>query len=93
TNPFSNGKMLFSSFKSLGVGRITLGAQSLCPSTLKILGRKHGKEDVLRNLGWARDAGISQVQVDLIYGLKAGIRSVLLEDEVRTLVAAGATGI
>jgi oxygen-independent coproporphyrinogen-3 oxidase len=41
----------------------------------------------------ARTAGIGRVQVDLIYGLRPGVRSRSLSDEIGELVAAGATGI
>jgi oxygen-independent coproporphyrinogen-3 oxidase len=93
TNPYTNSGIRFREYAELGIDRVTLGAQSLCPDTLRFLGRKHSPEDVLRSLSAAREAGIGQVQVDLIYGLADGIRGISLREEVARLAAAGATGI
>lgn len=93
TNPFTNAQKLFEGYSKIGLNRITLGAQSLCDRTLARLGRKHSRTDILSNIDWARQAGFAQVQVDLIYGLVKGIRSLSLEEEVKQLIAAGATGI
>jgi oxygen-independent coproporphyrinogen-3 oxidase len=48
---------------------------------------------VLNNLQWAQEAGFSNIQVDLIYGLDPAVRSRAVKDEVLRLVDAGATGI
>ncbi|MCA2959468.1 MAG: radical SAM protein [Silvanigrellales bacterium] len=93
TNPYTNRDSRFEGYARLGVDRITLGAQSLDNTTLAFLGRKHTALDVLRSLEQARAAGIKQAQVDLIYGLVAGVRKRSLTDEIRSLAAAGATGI
>ncbi len=93
TNPFMNGQKKFQDYSSLGVNRVTIGAQSLCPQTLDVLGRKHSPEAVIDSVRWASQSGISDVQVDLIYGLKKQIRTVNIDAEIRTLAQAGATGI
>ena len=93
TNPYTNYEKNFSDYKNAGFTRLTLGAQSLCPQTLKTLGRKHTPQDVLKNLHWAKNAGFDNIQVDLIYGLKKDLRTIHVEDEIRTLKENGATGI
>ena len=92
TNPLMNSERLLEGWIDVGINRLTLGAQSLCPRILGILGRKHTPDLVLENLGTARRCGMKQVQVDLIYGLRPGTRSHSLDDEVTKLVDAGATG-
>ena len=54
---------------SLGVNRISMGAQSFDRSELAILERHHEPEDVPRSLQIVRSAGISRVNLDLIYGV------------------------
>ena len=93
TNPFTNSQKQLSGYRAAGFNRLTLGAQSLCPKTLELLGRKHTPQTVLENIRWAKQAGFEQVQVDLIYGLEKGLRTTQLESEIKTLVAEGATGI
>lgn len=93
TNPFTNNQAKLFSYQKMGFNRITLGAQSLCAQTLSLLGRKHTPQDVLQNLEWARAAGFENVQADLIYGLKAGVRTQRVRDEIHALVQAGASGI
>jgi oxygen-independent coproporphyrinogen-3 oxidase len=93
TNPFTNTSEALKHYKALGFDRLTLGAQSLCDTTLTFLGRKHTRKDILSTLKAAREAGFSNLQVDLIYGLKEGIRTISLEEELRILLDEGATGI
>ena len=93
TNPFTNRPNFFKDYKSVGIHRVTLGVQSLCSQALVFLGRKHTAQDVERNIKGLRDAGITNIQVDLIYGLKPGTRTTLLHEEIRTLLLWGATGI
>ncbi len=92
TNPFTNRQNFIADYQAIGFNRVTLGAQSLCSATLKTLGRKHMPKDIINNIKWLREAGIEQIQVDLIYGLQEK-RSLSITDEVKTLIDAGATGI
>jgi oxygen-independent coproporphyrinogen-3 oxidase len=92
TNPFTNAQSALKAFAELGVNRITLGAQSMNQNVLSYLGRKHTTEQVLSNLNYALDAGIEQVQVDLIFGLRQLSEKRTISQEIETLAAAGATG-
>ncbi len=52
-----------------GVNRVSLGAQSFDPSELRTLDRTHAPADVGRTVRICRAAGISQVSLDLIFGI------------------------
>ena len=53
----------------LGVNRLTLGIQSLDDEALRILGRKHRRSQALAALDAARAGGITNLCVDLIFGV------------------------
>ena len=70
-NPESFTSELASDWKSSGVSRISLGAQSFHENVLRWMGRMHGPDGPGRALTAARDAGIDDVSIDLIFGLPA----------------------
>lgn len=53
----------------LGVNRLSIGIQSLHDEVLALFGRVHSAEDGLRAFGAAREAGATNVNVDLIYAI------------------------
>jgi putative oxygen-independent coproporphyrinogen III oxidase len=55
-----------------GVGRVSIGVQSLDPKRLSFLGRLHGPEGGLRAIDDARRAGMPRVSGDLIFGVAGG---------------------
>ncbi len=55
--------------KQAGVDRICVNPQSMNDSTLKLIGRNHNQEGVVRSIEWVREAGIRQINMDLIVGL------------------------
>jgi oxygen-independent coproporphyrinogen III oxidase len=67
-----------------GIGRLSIGAQSLDRPELRRLGRRHRPEDVGEAVAAARDAGIGSVSLDLLYDLPGGA----LETWAATLDAA-----
>ena len=54
-------------FVAAGVTRVSIGAQSLQPTELRRLGRRHTPADVVETIGLARAAGARSVSVDLLY--------------------------
>lgn len=54
--------------RAAGVTRLSLGAQSFSPGTLAALGRIHTPGQVRDAVAMARDAGIPEVSLDLMYG-------------------------
>lgn len=93
TNPLTNYERRLNEYFQLGFNRITLGAQSLCQSVLNFLGRKHTSKNILDNINWACKAGFKNIQVDLIYGLKNGIRTIPIQNEIELIYEAGCSGI
>lgn len=66
-------RLLFSqqttTLKSLGFSKISFGVQDLTPSVLQNVGRTQTYEQVKNAVLMAKEAGIEQVFVDMIYGL------------------------
>ena len=55
--------------RAIGVNRLSLGMQSAHPDDLRVLERQHSLEDVLQAVSWARKAGFSNINLDLIFGI------------------------
>ncbi|HXF06765.1 MAG TPA: radical SAM family heme chaperone HemW [Blastocatellia bacterium] len=56
-------------YASAGVNRVSVGAQSFHDEELKMLGRIHTVEEVHRSVDVLRDAGIENINLDVIAGL------------------------
>ena len=54
---------------SMGINRISLGAQSFSDSELKTLGRLHSSKDTLLAYSHFENAGITNISLDLMYAL------------------------
>lgn len=67
-NPESLDKHKASALKALGVNRLSVGVQSLEPSTLSFFERPHGPEEALAALEVARDGGFKSFSADVIHG-------------------------
>lgn len=52
-----------------GVNRLSFGVQSFDPQLLKQLGRIHDVDDVFRSLELAKSMGLSNISIDLMFGL------------------------
>lgn len=50
-----------------GVTRVSVGAQSFDPGELRMLGRRHGPDDIGATVAAARAAGAASVSLDLLY--------------------------
>lgn len=66
-NPEDASSERFGVWSRAGVNRVSLGAQSMVPSVLEGLGRRHGTDSVEDAVSMAKEAGFS-VSVDLIFG-------------------------
>ena len=67
-NPDSVDAAKLRDYAAAGVNRVSFGVQSMRAHVLAALGRTHDPANVDRAVGWARDAGIGRVNLDLIYG-------------------------
>jgi len=68
-NPDDVSLDLLRGLRDLGVGRLSLGLQSLDDGDLRFLGRRHDAAAGQRAVAVAREAGFEDISVDLIYGL------------------------
>jgi oxygen-independent coproporphyrinogen-3 oxidase len=55
--------------RSMGVNRLSLGAQSFDDARLKAFNRNHNAAQTYEAFEWARRAGFVNINLDLIYGL------------------------
>ena len=53
----------------LGVNRLSIGIQSFFDNDLKYLSRRHDSHHARQCIDWAKQAGFSNISIDLIYGL------------------------
>ncbi len=67
-NPDSVDAAKLRGYACAGVNRVSFGVQSMRAHVLAALGRTHDPANVERAVGWARDAGIERINLDLIYG-------------------------
>ena len=67
-NPSSSDKFL-SFAKAVGVNRLSVGVQSGCEKTLKILGRTHTAGQAIQTVKKARELGFKNISVDLMIAL------------------------
>lgn len=68
-NPHSLTKESVAILKKAGVNRFSLGAQAFQDSLLKSLGRLHRAGDVTSSVRLLREQGITNISLDLMYGL------------------------
>jgi putative oxygen-independent coproporphyrinogen III oxidase len=55
-------------YRALGVDRVSIGVQSLSDEELHLLGRRHGARQARLAVDLAREAGFTNIGIDLIYG-------------------------
>ena len=53
----------------LGVNRVSMGVQSFEDDILRLIGRRHTARQAVEAVSRLREAGISNISIDLIYGL------------------------
>ncbi|MDR6225068.1 radical SAM family heme chaperone HemW [Desmospora profundinema] len=68
-NPGTTESELLSVMVDGGVNRLSIGAQTFRSDLLERIGRVHSVEAIVRSVEEARSAGISNVSLDLMFGL------------------------
>ncbi len=91
-NPYMISPAKAQSWFDAGINRVTLGVQSLNPSVLDFLGRKHTADQVNDSLKVLRKSGLNNIQVDVIYGLPKNTTKRNLSQELKQMAGEGATG-
>ena len=68
-NPATVSQQWLEGTYSLGVNRLSIGVQSFQDEALNLLGRTHTGADALRCIERARDAGFSNINIDMMFSL------------------------
>jgi oxygen-independent coproporphyrinogen-3 oxidase len=68
-NPGTLSLAFLQDLRQVGFNRLSLGMQSAQANELRLLERQHSFEDVIRSVGWARQAGFDNLNLDLIFAL------------------------
>ncbi|MEW5938782.1 MAG: coproporphyrinogen-III oxidase family protein [Chloroflexota bacterium] len=68
-NPGTTSPEFLRQIREAGINRLSFGVQSANPGELRMLERAHDFFDVIDSVKWARQAGFSNLNLDLIYGL------------------------
>lgn len=71
--------------RELGVNRVSMGVQSWDPELLKTLGRVHTGPQAEKSYGILREAGFSNVNLDLIFGVPGQTREQWRESLEKTI--------
>ncbi len=68
-NPGAVEQQRFSGYRSAGVNRLSIGAQSMQDKHLQSLGRIHGAAEVITAVDTARKVGFDNFNIDVMHGL------------------------
>ncbi len=68
-NPDTLSLEYLEGLRNLGVNRLSIGIQSFFDNDLKYLNRHHDSNHARQCIAWAKQAGFSNISIDLIYGL------------------------
>jgi oxygen-independent coproporphyrinogen-3 oxidase len=68
-NPDTLSLVYLKALHDLGINRLSIGIQSFFDNDLQYLDRKHDAHHARQCLDWAKQAGFSNISIDLIYGL------------------------
>ena len=85
-NPSTPNRERYSGYRDAGVNRVSFGVQSFDPSRLSLLGRDHSVEDAQRAVSLCVESGITNVSVDIIFGV-SGQTLPDLEHDLKTAAA------
>ena len=68
-NPDTLSLEYLKDLRQLGINRLSIGIQSFFDNDLKYLSRRHDAHHAQQCIVWAKQAGFSNISIDLIYGL------------------------
>lgn len=90
TNPGTVEHGPFPAYRAAGVNRLSFGVQSFDDGCLQRLGRIHSSFDAERAVKAAQDAGLDNLNIDLMYALPGQTPAMALDDVERALALAPA---
>jgi oxygen-independent coproporphyrinogen-3 oxidase len=79
-NPGTAESESFHAFRAAGVNRLSLGVQSFDPRQLGALGRIHNSDEARNAVTMARNAGFTNLNLDLMFGLPEQTPAQALQD-------------
>ena len=91
-NPNGLTAGLLAGYRTAGVNRLSIGAQTFDRRGLRTLGRQHEADDVLMAMRVAREAGYDNLSLDFIFGWP-GQTLARWEDDLDRLIALGNEGL
>lgn len=68
-NPGTTDPLKLRAMREGGVNRISFGAQSFDDGLLAAIGRIHASQDVIQSIANAKEAGFTNLSIDLMFGL------------------------
>jgi len=68
-----------------GVNRVSLGIQDFNPAVQEAINRIQAEELIAENLRWFREAGITNINFDLIYGMPRQTLGTIAETVAKTV--------
>ena len=86
TNPGTVEHGPFAGYRKAGVNRISFGVQSFDDDALKRIGRIHDAAQAERAIKQAQDAGIDNLNLDLMFGLPAQTLAAAVADVEKALL-------
>ena len=90
TNPGTVEHGPFAGYRAAGVNRLSFGVQTFDDACLQRLGRIHSSGDAERAVKAAQDAGIDNLNIDLMYALPQQTLAMALDDVERAVALAPA---
>lgn len=73
-NPDDITPEYMSALRAFPFNRISMGVQSFNPEDLRFLNRRHDREQAIRAVNLCKEKGITNISIDLIYGLPGQTR-------------------
>lgn len=81
SNPGTLDLEKFTAYRNSGINRISIGLQAYQSNLLKYLGRRHSTQDFISSIEMAKEAGFSNINADVIFGIPGQT----VEDWIETL--------
>jgi len=84
-NPGTIERDSFRSYREAGINRVSLGAQSFDDDSLRRIGRIHASQEIEQAVESLHSAGISNFNIDLMYGLPGQTGKMAQADVARAI--------
>ncbi|AJY48522.1 MULTISPECIES: radical SAM family heme chaperone HemW [Halomonadaceae] len=84
-NPGTTEQARFIGYRKAGINRLSLGIQSFQPDQLHALGRIHSGDEAVTAVTQARQAGFTNINIDLMHGLPGQTPQLAMDDIAQAL--------